>query len=412
MPVICQVSGAYMSPVAPFFVPILNPMPPSPQRIAILGATGSIGGSALEVIAASEGRLQAVGLTAHTRLATLVEQAQRHRPQWVIATCETTGRDFDFAGLPRDCRLHRGMEAVAEAVASMEIDVVVAAMVGSAGLHGTWAAVEAGKTVALANKETLVMAGGLVMDLARRRNARIIPVDSEHSAVWQSLTAGRRSEVRRIILTASGGPFLRHSLQQLAQVTVEEALAHPTWSMGRKITVDSATMMNKALEIIEARWLFDLDAERIAVAIHPQSFIHSLVEFVDGSIVAQMSDPDMRLPIQYALNFPDRLEQVTQPMDWTRTLNLTLEPPDEERFPAIRLGREAARAGGTVGAVLNAANEAAVAGFLQGELPFQEIVPTCERVVRHHQFDSQPTLDELVRQDRWAREEVNRWVLA
>lgn len=387
-------------------------MPHSPQRIAILGATGSIGGSALEVIAGSGGRLQAVGLTAHTRLPALVEQAQRYRPQWVIATCESSARDFEFAGLPTDCQLHRGMEAVATAVASPEVDVVLAAMVGSAGLHGTWAALEAGKTVALANKESLVMAGELVMDLARRRGAQIIPVDSEHSAVWQSLSAGRRSEVRRIILTASGGPFLRHSLQQLSQVTVEEALAHPTWSMGRKITVDSATMMNKALEIIEARWLFDLKADQIAVTIHPQSFIHSLVEFVDGSIVAQMSRPDMRLPIQYALNYPERQEQVSTPMDWSRALNLTLEPPDEERFPALRLGREAARAGGTVGAVLNAANEAAVAGFLQGDLAFQEIVPTCERVVRHHQFDSHPTLDDLVRLDRWAREEVNRWVLA
>ncbi len=384
----------------------------TPKRIAILGATGSIGGSALEVIAASAGRLEVCGLTAHTHLNCLVELARRFHPKWVIATDVGRAKEFDWTGLPPGCVVKHGMEAVAEAVASDEVDVVLAAMVGSAGLEGTWAALEAGKTVALANKETLVMAGGLVTVLARTRGATIVPVDSEHSAVWQALQAGRREEVRRIVLTASGGPFLRHSSEQLSRVTVEEALAHPTWTMGRKITVDSATMMNKALEIIEARWLFDLDADQIAVTIHPQSFIHSLVEFVDGSIVAQMSCPDMRLPIQYALNYPDRCEQVSTPMDWSRAMTLTLEPPDEERFPALRLGREAARAGGTAGAVLNAANEAAVAGFLQGELRFNEIVPTCERVLGHHDFDPNPTLDELVRLDRWAREEVVRWVCA
>jgi 1-deoxy-D-xylulose-5-phosphate reductoisomerase len=256
------------------------------------------------------------------------------------------------------------------------------------------------------------MAGGLVMALARRTGATIVPVDSEHSAVWQALQAGRRAEVRRIVLTASGGPFLRHSSEQLSNVTVEEALAHPTWTMGRKITVDSATMMNKALEIIEARWLFDLDVDQIGVVIHPQSLIHGLVEFVDGSIVAQMSCPDMRLPIQYALNYPERREQVSTPFDWSRATSLTLEPPDEERFPALRLGREAARVGGTAGAVLNAANEAAVAGFLEGELKFNEIVPACERVLGHHDFDPNPTLDDLIRLDRWAREEVVRWACA
>ncbi len=387
-------------------------MPESPQRIAILGATGSIGGSALEVIAASLGRLQAVGLTAHSRLAELVEQAKHFRPAWIVGTDETASRAFDWAGIPPACVVKQGMDAVIDAVASPDVDVVLAAIVGSAGLHATWAALAAGKTVALANKETLVMAGGLVTALARRTGATIVPVDSEHSAVWQALQAGRRAEVRRIVLTASGGPFLRHSCEQLSNVTVEEALAHPTWTMGRKITVDSATMMNKALEIIEARWLFDLDVDQIGVVIHPQSLIHGLVEFVDGSIVAQMSCPDMRLPIQYALNYPERREQVSTPFDWSRATSLTLEPPDEERFPALRLGREAARVGGTAGAVLNAANEAAVAGFLEGELRFNEIVPACERVLGHHDFDPNPTLDDLIRLDRWAREEVVRWACA
>ncbi|MDZ4781962.1 MAG: 1-deoxy-D-xylulose-5-phosphate reductoisomerase [Planctomycetia bacterium] len=387
-------------------------MPESPQRIAILGATGSIGGSALEVVAASQGRLQVAGLTAHSRLTFLLEQAQRFRPAWIIGTDETVAQSFDWTGAPPACVVKRGMDAVIEAVASPDVDVVLAAMVGSAGLHATWAALAAGKTVALANKETLVMAGGLVTALARRTGATIVPVDSEHSAVWQALQAGRRAEVRRIVLTASGGPFLRHSCEQLSNVTVEEALAHPTWTMGRKITVDSATMMNKALEIIEARWLFDLDVDQIGVVIHPQSLIHGLVEFVDGSIVAQMSCPDMRLPIQYALNYPERREQVSTPFDWSRATSLTLEPPDEERFPALRLGREAARVGGTAGAVLNAANEAAVAGFLEGELRFNEIVPACERVLGHHDFDPNPTLDDLIRLDRWAREEVVRWACA
>jgi len=384
-------------------------MPEIPLRIAVLGATGSIGCSALDVIEASGGRLQAIGLTAHTQLKSLAAQARRMRPAWIIATDEAAAESFCWDGRPAECELRRGMAAVAEAVASPEVDVVLAAMVGSAGLQGTWAAVEAGKTIALANKETLVMAGSLVMELARRTGARIIPVDSEHSAIWQALQAGRPSEVRRIVLTASGGPFLRHSGEQLANVTVEEALAHPTWSMGRKITVDSATMMNKALEIIEARWLFDVEVDQIGVVIHPQSLIHGFVEFVDGSIVAQLSCPDMRLPIQYALNYPKRCEQVATPFDWTRASQLTLEPPDEERFPALRLGREAARAGGSAGAVLNAANEAAVAGFLEGELNFTEIVPACERVLGHHDFDPNPTLDELIRLDRWAREEVVRW---
>ncbi len=382
-----------------------------PKRIAVLGATGSIGRSALEVISASEGRLQAVGLTAHTRQQDLLKLAQTFHPKWIAFTGDAPSEPLD-ADCMGSCKPMFGMEAVTSAVGGEDVDVVLAAMVGSAGLETTWAALEAGKTVALANKETLVMAGRLVMELARKRGSAVIPVDSEHSAIWQALRSGKKNEVRRIVLTASGGPFLRHTAAQLRQVTIEDALAHPTWSMGRKITVDSATMMNKALEIIEARWLFDMDADRLAVVIHPQSFIHSLVEFVDGSIVAQMSNPDMRLPIQYALNYPDRQPQVSKPMDWSTPLSLTLEPPDEERFPALRLGREAARVGGTSGAVLNAANEAAVAGFLSGELPFHEIVPTCDRVLQHHDFDPTPTLDELVRADRWAREEVNRWVLA
>jgi 1-deoxy-D-xylulose-5-phosphate reductoisomerase len=294
--------------------------------------------------------------------------------------------------------------------AASEVDVVLAAIVGSAGLRSTWAALEAKKTVALANKETLVMAGSLVNRLAAERGGRILPVDSEHSAIFQSLQAGKHEEVRRIILTASGGPFRELSLEQLKQVTVDDALNHPTWDMGPKITIDSATMMNKALEIIESRWLFDLTAEQIEIVIHPQSVVHSFVEFVDGSVIAQMGPPDMKLPIQYALEHPHRQSGIAQRIDWHQRWRLEFEPADPERCPALGLGYDCARRGGTSGAVLNAANEAAVEAFLQGELHFTEIVPACRSVLEEHHFDPEPTLERLEELDRWAREEVARWV--
>jgi 1-deoxy-D-xylulose-5-phosphate reductoisomerase len=290
------------------------------------------------------------------------------------------------------------------------IDIVLAAIVGSAGLRSTWAAVAAGRRVAIANKETLVMAGPLVMELAEQTGAIVLPVDSEHSAVFQCLQAGRREQLKRIILTASGGPFRRHSREEIERVTVEEALRHPNWNMGPKITIDSATMMNKALEIIEARWLFNLRPDQIDVVVHPQSIVHSMVEFVDGSIIAQLSPPDMKLPIQYALHYPERCAGPAAKLDLSQPMSLDFEPPDEERFPALRLGREAAFAGGTAGAVLNAANEAAVECFLAGKLPFSQIVPVCRRTIEEHDFEAHPNLDRLVMLDRWARAEVLRWV--
>ncbi len=379
-------------------------------KVAVLGSTGSIGKSTLEVIAASRGRLQAVALSAHSSLEKLVQQALELRPRWVIASDAEAAAQFAWPAFPAGVELLVGQEGIERAVTQHEVDIVVSAIVGSAGLRGTWAALDAGKTVALANKETLVMAGSLVMELAKRRGTRILPVDSEHSAVFQALQAGRREQVRRIILTASGGPFRRHTAEQMKSVTVADALAHPTWAMGRKISVDSATMMNKALEIIEARWLFDLEAEQISVVVHPQSIVHSMVEYVDGSVVAQMSPPDMKLPIQYALTYPDREPGAATKFDWTRACRLEFEPADFDRFPALSLGLEAAKAGGTTGAVLNAANEAAVAGFLAGELQFTEIVPACRSVLEHHHFDPRPSLDQLIELDVWARREVLRWV--
>jgi 1-deoxy-D-xylulose-5-phosphate reductoisomerase len=247
------------------------------------------------------------------------------------------------------------------------------------------------------------------MELARRRGGQLLPVDSEHSAIFQALSAGSTTEVRRIILTASGGPFRHRSPNDLAAVTADEALAHPTWDMGRKITVDSATMMNKALEIIEARWLFGLDPCQIEVVIHPQSIVHSMVEFVDGSVVAQLSSPDMKLPIQYALTYPERWSSPAVKLDWTCTRRLDFEPADPNRFPALQMGYDVARSGGTAGSVMNAANEIAVQMFLEGHLRFTDIVPACRSVLEHHNYNSQPTLEELLKVDRWARQEVSKW---
>lgn len=380
------------------------------KNVAVLGSTGSIGQSALEVIGQSEGRLRTVALSAHTRLDLLQRQAQQVRPRWIAATDDRLAAEHDWSDLAADCELRTGPDSLPQIAAHPDVDIVVAAIVGAAGLPSTWAALEAGKRVALANKETLVMAGPLVMQLAEQSGATLLPVDSEHSAVFQAMQAGRRDAVRRIILTASGGPFRNHTQEQLAEVTVEEALAHPTWEMGRKITVDSATMMNKALEMIEARWLFDLDPDQISIMIHPQSVVHSMVEFVDGSVIGQLSPPDMKLPIQVALDWPDRLPGCARRMDWTEAFSLDFEPADFERFGALQLGLEAARAGGTTGAVLNAANEAAVAGFLAGHIRFVDIVPACRAVLDNHSFDPRPTLPQILEVDRWSRKEVSRWV--
>jgi len=382
------------------------------KRIAVLGSTGSIGTRALDVIAASEGRLRAIALSAHRRLDLLVTQAHQFRPKWVIATDETAADRFRWNGLPVGTELVVGERGLEEVAAAEDVDLVLAGIVGSAGLRSTWAALEAKKTVALANKESLVMGGPLVMELAAKHGSTILPVDSEHSAVFQAIQAGRREEIARVVLTASGGPFRHLSSDQLKQVTVDDALAHPNWIMGPKITVDSATMMNKALEIVECRWLFHLKPEQIEVVIHPQSVVHSFVEFVDGAVVAQLSPPDMKLPIQYALEHPHRRPGIAQRIDWKNRWQLEFEPPDRQRFPALDLGYRCATEGGTSGAVLNAANEAAVEAFLAGDLHFTEIIPACRSVLEAHRFDPHPSLARLIELDKWARDEVGRWVCA
>jgi 1-deoxy-D-xylulose-5-phosphate reductoisomerase len=380
-----------------------------PLRVAVLGSTGSIGRSTIDVIEASRGRLVPELLAAWRSTAALLEQARRLRPRWVVVGDPAAAATITGGDLPTGTGLAVGPEALDQLVADPSIDRVVSAIVGAAGLRSTWAAIEAGKTVALANKETLVMAGPLVMRRAAETGSRIIPVDSEHSAIHQALACGRPAEVERLVLTASGGPFRTRPRDSLAGVTPEEALRHPTWSMGPKITIDSATMMNKALELIEARWLFGLPASKLAVVVHPQSIVHSLVEFVDGAVIAQLGPPDMRLPIQYALLFPERVAGPAKRLDFAATMRLDFEPPDLERFPAVRLGHEAAARGGTAGAVLNAANEEAVRGFLEGAVRFTDIAEICSRVLAEHPFQDNPTLDDVCRLDAWARQEVGKW---
>ena len=379
-------------------------------NVVVLGATGSIGCSTLEVIAASNGRLNIVGLSAHSNVDLLKKQSQRFRPRQIVLTAPNAAEKHDWSDLPPDVELLTGPEAVEKMVTQDDVHIVVSAIVGSAGLKSTWASLEAGKTVALANKDSLVVGGNLVTQLAKKNNAQILPVDSEHSAIFQALQTGRQKDLKQVVLTASGGPFRKLNKQRLAKVTVKDALAHPTWDMGPKVTIDSATMMNKALEIIEARWLFELEPNQIRVVIHPQSVVHSMVEFVDGSVLAQLSPPDMKLPIQYALTWPDRCVGIARKLDWSEAFNLEFEPPDLERFESLSLGLEVARTGGTAGAVLNAANEAAVEAFIAEKIGFLDIAPACRAVLKNHNFDPNPKLDDLFRLDRWARQEVLRWI--
>jgi 1-deoxy-D-xylulose-5-phosphate reductoisomerase len=378
-----------------------------PKRVAILGSTGSIGCNALDVIEnLGPASHRAVALSAHRQADKLVEQVRRHRPAAVAVTDSSTDPALVSKLRSLGAEVYAGPGGMEQLVARPDIDVVLAAVVGAAGLPAVLAAVRAGKTLALANKESLVVAGSLLIPEARRRGVPILPVDSEHSAIFQAMQAGRAGEVRRVILTASGGPFRKSPLEQIENATVEDALKHPTWRMGNKVTIDSATMFNKGLELIEACWLFDLPPEKIEVVIHPESVVHSMVEFVDGSVIAQLSPPDMRTPIQYALTYPDRAPGLAKRLDLTQRFALTFEPPDPERFPALRLAYDVARRGGTAGAVLNAANEAAVEAFCSGAIPFGEISRLVGFTIEKHRVVERPTLDELLVSDRWARETV------
>jgi len=379
------------------------------RRLVLLGSTGSIGRATLEVVD-HLGDVQVVGLAARRNVEGLAAQAARYRPH-AVAVEDAALADRLRGQLPAGTALLAGPEAAAELAAHPAADMVLVAVVGVAGLVPTLAALRAGKDVALATKEALVAGGHLVMAQARASGALLLPVDSEHSAIFQCLQGVARQAVRRIVLTASGGPFLQRALETLAEATPEEALAHPTWRMGPKVTVDSATLMNKGLEVIEARWLFDLPPEQIDVVIHPQSLVHGMVELVDGSVLAQVAPPDMRLPIQLALTFPERRPSPLHPLVWERGegVTMTFTPPPPERYPCLALAREALGVGGTAPAVVNAANEVAVRLFLERRIPFGEIPRLLRRTLDAHRAVADPTLEDVLAADAWAREAVTRF---
>ena len=368
------------------------------KQLAVLGSTGSIGQQTLEVVRALPHRFHIVGLAGGKNIDLLAKQINEFKPRFVYfqdrdALARLANTKYEFLTL-EDIAQHP------------QVDTVIIATSGRAGLSPTLAAVKAGKSVALANKESLVMAGEIITNEAKLNEARILPIDSEHSAIWQCLN-GETQPAAQLILTASGGPFLHYSPTELSGVTVEQALKHPSWQMGKKVTIDSATLMNKGLEVIEAHWLFDMPFDNIKVLIHPQSIIHSMVEFIDGSIKAQLSYPDMRLPIQYALSYPERLPNPQLPrLNWSLINNLTFEQPDLNTFPCLKLAIEAGRKGGTYPAVLCAADEVAVELFLSQRIKFTEIANLIKQALEQHQSIPYPTLDEIIAADAWAREKV------
>ena len=375
------------------------------KRLAILGSTGSIGRSALSVVDAHPERLQVTALAAGDNAAVLAEQIERYRPR-VAAMASSAGVDRLRAISASPIAIESGPEGLVAAATHPDVDIVICASAGTAGLEAVLAAIEAGKRIALANKEVLVMAGQLVTEAARRRGVSILPVDSEHNAIHQCLHGRNVTEVRRLILTASGGPFRELAPNDLERVGPEAALRHPTWQMGRKITIDSATLMNKGLEVIEAHWLFEVDADRIDVVIHPQSIVHSMVELSDGSVIAQLGITDMRLPIQYACSYPDRWETTLQSLDLTRAGRLEFHEPAHDRFPCLALAYRALRTGGTLPVVLNAANEVAVDAFLDGKLGFMAIPRVIEKTMNAHEVEHVSALDTVRRVDRWARSQA------
>ena len=366
------------------------------KRLAILGSTGSIGQQTLEVVRALPQRFRIVGLAAGKNTGLLTKQINEFKPRFVYyqnAKEHLANAEYELLSL-EDIACHP------------QVDIVVIATSGKSGLSPTLAAVKAGKNVALANKESLVVAGELITNEAKLNAARILPVDSEHSAIWQCLN-GERQPAAQLILTASGGPFRHYSPTQLKGVTAKQALKHPTWQMGRKVTIDSATLMNKGLEVIEAHWLFDTPFAHIKILIHPQSIIHSMVEFIDGSIKAQLGYPDMRLPIQYALSYPERLSNPQLPrLDWSRINNLTFEQPNFDAFPCLKLAIEAGKKGGTYPAVICAADEVAVELFLSERIKFTDIPNLVKQTLEQHQAIVRPTLEEILAADAWAREKV------
>lgn len=372
------------------------------KGLAVLGSTGSIGENTLEVVRRNPGRFRVISLSAGNNIELLKRQAAEFSPRYVsVRSAEAAAALRKSVAVPVEAGF--GVEGAVRAATCEGVDMVVSAISGASGLLPTLYAVRAGKDIALANKETMVLAGPLVMAEAVKKGVRILPVDSEHSAIFQSMAGHRRQDVKRLILTASGGPFLNTRLEDLASVTPSEALNHPKWKMGRKISIDSATLMNKGLEVIEASFLFDVPAEKISVVIHPQSVVHSMVEYTDGSIVAQMSRPDMKGPIAYALGYPERIDAGAEPLGFER-LNLEFSEPDGARFPCLSLSYAALRAGGTMPAVLNAADEVAVEMFLEGRIRFTSIFSVISEVLEMHTPGRIASIEDVIEADRWARE--------
>jgi len=381
------------------------------KRLALLGSTGSIGVTTLDVVARFPERFEVVALAAGRNVERLAEQVRRFRPSLVAVGDAVTADCLRRLVPEHRGEIVHGAAGIEQVAVAAEAQLVVSALVGALGLLPTLRAIEAGKDVALANKEVLVVAGELITRAARAAGINLFPLDSEHNAIFQALRGHHRNEVRRIILTASGGPFLHRPLSELRAVTRDDALRHPTWKMGDKITIDSATLMNKGLEVIEAHWLFNLPADQIDVVIHPQSIVHSMVEYIDGSVIAQMGIPDMAIPISYILAYPDRLPmQHLPPLDLPRAATLQFAAPDRSKFVCLELAYRALRAGGTVPAVLNAANEVVVAAFLAGDVAFLDIPLTLQRVLDAHQPAAATDLETLLEADRWARAQTRGYL--
>jgi len=380
------------------------------KNISILGSTGSIGCNTLDIVALFPERFRVLGLSACENIERLEAQIRRFRPAMVSLNSVKAAHVLKERCGDLGVEILSGVEGLIRVSTLPEVDVVVSAIAGSAGLIPTLSAVMAGKTVALANKETMVMAGEIVTREAEKKGVRILPVDSEHSAIFQVMECGRREDLHKIILTASGGPFLNKSYEDRKRVTVEDALKHPNWNMGAKVTIDSATLMNKGLEVIEAKWLFDVSINQIEVLIHPQSIIHSMVEFRDGSVLSQMGIPDMRIPIAYALSYPERLDLVMQRLDLARTGMLTFENPDIKKFPCLSYAYDAMKTGGSMPAVMNSSNEVAVAAFLHGRIGFLDIERIVGDTMSGHTVKGVNNIEDVLMADSWAREEAERLV--
>ncbi len=376
------------------------------KKLAILGSTGSIGVSTLQIVKDFPQRYSVEALSAGNNIDLLLKQVETFRPKIVAVATEQGADNLAIRLKGLDVQVVCGVAGLIQCATYPDCEMVVAAIVGAAGLVPTMAAIKAGKDVALANKETLVAAGSLVMEEVARQGVKMIPVDSEHSAIFQSLAGQRSEDIRRLILTASGGPFRQHGLKQLETVSPEDALAHPNWDMGRKISIDSATMMNKGLEVIEAHWLFQVPAEQIAVHIHPESIIHSMVEYRDGAVMAQLGVPDMKTPIAYALSWPQRLPLELEPLSLTDAGPLTFSEPDFQRFPCLRLAYEALAAGDSLPAVMNAANEIAVEAFLQNRISFLGIARVIEAVMERACREKLSSIDKVLQADLWGRKEA------